>query len=197
MQNGPMCTFADQSCTVDHSAPFLRPVLVHFARLTVESGEVLQEGPAAAPLPLHPQLALQFGLGVHVELGVDVLGVAADGVFGEVERLGDVGAGASLAQEQQHLGLAGGEAVCRGRPVAGALKGVGRGFSLVLLKVGEHECERGVAQVEEQHGEREQAEKGRAVVEHPGGLHISQPGHGAGKKRRHLVGDARHAEDWV
>lgn len=65
----------------------------------------------------------------------------------------------------------------------------------MLLKVGEHERVRGVAQVEEQHGEREQAEKGRAVVEHPGGLHISQPGHGAGKKRRHLVGDARHAEN--
>lgn len=38
-----------------------------------------------SPFPLHPQLALQFGLGVYVELGVDVLGVAADGVFREVE----------------------------------------------------------------------------------------------------------------
>ena len=62
-----------------------------------------------SPFPLHPQLALQLGLGVHVELGVDVLGVAADGVFGEVERFGDVGASTSLAQKQQHLGLAGGE----------------------------------------------------------------------------------------
>lgn len=122
-----------------------------------------------SPFPLHPQLALQFGLGVYVELGVDVLGVAADGVFREVERFGDVGTGAPLAQEQQHLCLAGGEAVCRGRLVASALKGVGRGFSLVLLKVGEHECECGAAQVEEQHGEREQAEEGRAVVEHTGG----------------------------
>ena len=186
-----------KSCTTDHFAPLLGPILVHSARLAVKSGDVPPEGPTASPFPLHPQLALQFGLGVHVEFGVDVLGMAANGVFREVERLGDVGTGASLAQEQQHLGLAGGEAVCRGRPVASALKGVGRGFSLVLLKVGEHECERGVAQVEEQHGEREQAEKGRAVVEHPGGLHISQPGHGAGDERRRLIGDARHAEDWV
>lgn len=141
-----------------------------FSTFCCQKWGCLTGGTHGQPLfPLHPQLALQLGLGVHVELGVDVLRVAADGIFGEVKRLGDVGTGAPLAQKQQHLGLAGGEAVRRSRPVASARKSVGRGFSLVLLEVGEHERERGVAQVEEQHGEREQAEKGRAVVEHAGG----------------------------
>ena len=53
-QNGPECTFVSQSCTTDHFAPLLDPVLVHLARLAVKSGNVPREGPTASPSPPTP-----------------------------------------------------------------------------------------------------------------------------------------------
>ena len=37
-QNGPECTFVSQSCTTDHFAPLLGPILVHSARFVVIAG---------------------------------------------------------------------------------------------------------------------------------------------------------------
>lgn len=84
-------TFVGQSCTVSHFTPFLRPVLVHLARLAVKSGDAPPDLPesrlSCLPAASMPACGLVHPIGCHFLRGARRLSSLLAGLLGKDDKL--------------------------------------------------------------------------------------------------------------